>query len=73
MFVRVCVCVWVCVCQGVHRSTSVMSSSLLLQQCAAYLVRLIWIVFMMGGRWQYSCFFCGVLPAGLVHYSLQHS
>ena len=32
---------------GVHRSTSLMSSSLLLQQCSACLVRLIWIVFVM--------------------------
>ena len=32
---------------GVHRSTSLMSSSLLLQQCPACLVRLIWIVFVM--------------------------
>ena len=39
---------------GVHRSTSVMSSSLLLQQCPACLVRLAWIVFVMGGRWPYS-------------------
>ena len=39
---------------GVHRSTSLMSSSLLLQQCPACLVRLIWIVFMMGARWPYS-------------------
>ena len=39
---------------GVHRSTSVMSSSLLLQQCPAYLVRLTWIVFVMGGGWPYS-------------------
>ena len=39
---------------GVHRSTSLMSSSLLLQQCPACLVRLTWIVFMMGGRWLYS-------------------
>ena len=39
---------------GVHRSTSLMSSSLLLQQCPACLVRLAWIVFMMGGRWPYS-------------------
>ena len=39
---------------GVHRSTSLMSWSLLLQQCPAYLVRLSWIVFMMGGRWPYS-------------------
>ena len=38
----------------VHRSTSVMSSSLLLQQCPAFLVRLTWIVFVMGGRWPYN-------------------
>ena len=35
---------------GVHRNTSLTSSSLLLQQCPACLVRLTWIVFMMGGR-----------------------
>ena len=39
---------------GVYRSTSLMSSSLLLQQCPACLVRLTWIVFVMGGRWPYS-------------------
>ena len=39
---------------GVHRSTSLMSSSLLLQQCPACLVHLAWIVFVMGGRWPYS-------------------
>ena len=39
---------------GVHRSTSLMSSSLLLQQCPACLVCLTWIVFLMGGRWPYS-------------------
>ena len=34
-----------------------MSSSLLLQQCPVCLVRLIGIVFVMGGRWPYSwCF-----------------
>ena len=38
---------------GVHRST-LMSSSLLLQQCPACLVRLTCIVFVMGGRWPYS-------------------
>ena len=38
---------------GVHRSTS------LLQQCPACLVRLTWIVFVMGGRWPYSWFFVG--------------
>ena len=35
---------------GVHRSTSLMSLSLLLQQCPPCLVRLTWIVFIMGGR-----------------------
>ena len=39
---------------GVHKSTSLMSSSLLLQHCPACLVRLTWIVFVMGGRWPYS-------------------
>ena len=39
---------------GVHSSTSLMSSSLLLQQWPACLVRLTRIVFMMGGRWPYS-------------------
>ena len=39
---------------GVHWSTSLMNSSLLLQQCPACLVRLTWIVFVMGGRWPYS-------------------
>ena len=38
----------------VHRSTSLMSSSLLLQQCHTCLARLAWIVFVMGGRWPYS-------------------
>ena len=44
--------VWLYV--GVHRSTSLMSSSLLLRQCPACLVRLAWIVFVMEGRWPYS-------------------
>ena len=35
---------------GVHRSTSLMSSSLLLQQCSACLVRRTCIVFVMGGQ-----------------------
>ena len=39
---------------GVHRCTSLMSSSLLFQQCPACLVRLTWIVFVMGGRWPYK-------------------
>ena len=42
---------------GVHRSTSLMSSSLLLQQWPAWLVRLTGRVLVMGGRWPYSwCF-----------------
>ena len=36
-----------------------MSSSLLFQQCPACLVRLTWIVFVMGCRWPYSCCFVG--------------
>ena len=44
---------------GVHRSTSFMSSSLLLLQCPVYLVRLTWIVFVMEGRWPYSWCFVG--------------
>ena len=50
---------------GVHRSTSLMNSSLLLQQCPAYLVRLTWIVFVMEGRWM-------LLP-GLAQYCSQQS
>ena len=46
-------------CEGVHWSTSLMSSSLLLQQCPACLVRLTLIVFVMGGWWPYSCCFVG--------------
>ena len=46
-------------CEVVHRSMSLMSSSLLLQQCPACLVRLTWIVFVMGVRWPYSCCFVG--------------
>ena len=41
-------------CVGIHKSTSLMSSTLLLQQCPACLVRLTWIVFVIGGRWPYS-------------------
>ena len=46
-------------CEGVHRSTSLMSSSQLLQQCPACLVSLILIVFVIRGRWLYSCCFLG--------------
>ena len=46
-------------CLSMWRSTSLMSSSLLLKQYPACLVRLILIVFVMGGRWLYSCYFVG--------------
>ena len=39
---------------GVHRSTSLTISSLVLQQCPACLVCLAWIVFVIGSRWPYS-------------------
>ena len=48
-----------CSCVGVHRRTSLMNSSLLLQQCLTCLVCLIWMVLEMGGRWTYSCCFVG--------------
>ena len=35
---------------GIHRGTSLMSSSLLLQQYPACMVRLSWILFVMGGQ-----------------------
>ena len=41
---------------GVHWSISLMSSSLLLQQCPSCLFFLAWIVFVMGGRWQENIF-----------------
>ena len=50
-----------------------MSSSLLLQQCSACLVRLTCIVFVMGGKWPYSWCLVGVLSPGLVQYCSQHS
>ena len=55
---------------GVHRSTSLMSSSLLLQQCPACLVRLTWIVFVMGGRWPYSWCFLGYCHQDLLNIAL---
>ena len=45
--------------EGVHSSKSLLSSFLLLQQCTACLVRLIWIVLVIGGRRLYSCCFVG--------------
>ena len=57
--------------EGVHRSTSLTSSSLLLQQCPACLVRLALIVFVTGGRWPYSCCFVGCCLQDL--FSIAHS
>ena len=44
---------------GVHRRISLMSSSLLFQQCPTCLVRLTLIVFVMGDRRPYSWGFVG--------------
>ena len=44
-----------CSFEGFHKSTSLMSSCLLLQQCPACLVRLTLIVSVMDGKWTYSC------------------
>ena len=54
----------------VHRSTSLMSSSLLLQQCLACLVRLTCIVFVMGGKWPYSCCLVGCCRQDLFNIAL---
>ena len=45
--------------EGVYMRTSLMSLSLLLQQCPACLVRLTWIVFMVDVKWPYSFCFVG--------------
>ena len=57
---------------GVHRSTSLMSSSLLLQQCHACLIRLTWIVFVMGGRWPYSWCLVGCCRQDLFNIVRRH-
>ncbi len=54
MYVRACRPAFARPYVGVLRSTSLMSSSLLLQQCPAYLVCLTWIVFVIKGRWPYN-------------------
>ena len=46
-------------CEGVHKRKLLMNSSLLLQQCPACLVCLIWIVCKIGGSWLYNCCFLG--------------
>ena len=47
------------VSEGALGRRSIMSSSLLLQQCSACLFRLIWMVFEIGYRYPYSFFFVG--------------
>ena len=54
-----------CLCSSMWRCMSLMSSSLLLQQCPTCLVRLTWIVFVMGGMWPYSCCLVGCCLQGL--------
>ena len=73
MYVRASRPAFAHLCERVHRSTSVMSTSLLLQLCPACLVCLTWTVFMIGGKWPYRCCICGVLPLGLVQHCSQHS
>ena len=46
-------------CEGVHRRTSFMRLTLLLQQCPACIICLIRVVLEMGGRWPYNCCFVG--------------
>ena len=55
---------------GVHRNISLMSSSLLLQQCPACLVRLTCIVFVMGGKWPYSWCLVGCCRQNLFNIAL---
>ena len=55
---------------GVHWSTSLMCSSLLLQQCPACLVRLTCIVFVMGGKWPYSWCLAGCCHQDLFNIAL---
>ena len=56
---------------GVHRSTSLTSSSLLLQHCPACLVRRAWIVFVIGGRWPYSWCLVGCCCQDLFNIALK--
>ncbi len=55
---------------GFHRSTSLMSSSLLLQQCPACLVRMNWILFLMRGRQQNSWCLVGCYRQDLFNIAL---
>ena len=48
-------------CEGIHWSTSLMTTPLLFKQCPACLACLVGMVFEMGGRCPYSCCFVGLL------------
>ena len=50
--------------KGLRKRTSLMTSSLLLQQCPTCLVRLIWKVLGMGGKCPYSSYFFWMLLPG---------
>ena len=55
---------------GVHRCTSLMRSSLLLQQCPVCLVRVTCTVFVMGGKWPYSWCLVGCCRQDLFNIAL---
>ena len=55
---------------GLHRSKSLISSSLLFQQCPACLVCLTCIVFVMGGRWPYCWCLVGCCRRDLFNIAL---
>ena len=61
-----------CPCEGVNRKTLLMSSSLLLQLCLAYLIRLIWMVLEIGDNRAVQQLFRGVLLSGVVLLSSQY-
>ena len=60
-------------CVGIHKSTSLMSSSLLLQQCPACLVSPNLNSFRDRGQVAVQLVSCGVLLPGLVEDCTQHS
>ena len=70
MYVRAGRPAFACPYAGVHRSTSLMSSSLPLQQCSACLVRLTCIVFVTGGKWPYSWCLVGCWRQDLLNIAL---
>ena len=60
-----------CPYEMVHQSMSLMSLSLLLQQCPTCLGHLTLIIFGMGGKWLYSCCFVGCYLQDL--FNIAHS